>query len=536
MSNKVWQKFYPAHIKSEIDIPNVSLPEMLNETIKKYPNHAAIYFFGKEISYTQLGKLTDQFGAALQEKGIKKGERVAIMLPNCPQYIISYYGTLKAGNIVTQVNPMYTPHELEYLLKDSSAKAIVIYEPLIPVLQQVIDKTSIELVIKVNFKGVTSQEEAIIDFDTFITSAKKTIQQVNIKPEEDIAVLQYTGGTTGRSKGAMLTHRNLYANVLQCYEFFKDFINLGEDRRLSVIPFFHVYGMTSCMNLTIFTGSMNIILPRFEVEEVLETIKNTKPTSFPGVPTMYIALINHPNAQKYGIDSIKVVNSGSAPMPVEVMKSFEQQTGAKILEGYGLSEASPTTHCNPIFGTRKPGSVGIGLPNTDYKIVDLETGTQDLKPGEIGELIIKGPQVMKGYWNMPEETANTLRNGWLFTGDIAYMDDDGYLYIVDRKKDMIIASGYNVYPREVEEVLYEHPSIKEAVVIGVPDAYRGENVKAVVVLKEGEHLSENELMDYCREKLASYKVPRIVEFREELPKSSIGKILRRTIREETLEK
>ncbi|MCU9593992.1 long-chain fatty acid--CoA ligase [Caldibacillus thermolactis] len=535
MSKKVWQKLYPKHIQSEIVIPDLSLPDMLQETVKKYPNHSAIYFYGREMSYTELGQLTDKFGAALQEKGIKKGDRIAIMLPNSPQYIISYYGILKTGGIVTQVNPMYTPTELEYILNDSEAKAIVIYEPLLPVLEQVIHKTSVELVIKVNLQGAASEDEVSIDFNDFLYKAKGSILDIDIQPNEDVAVLQYTGGTTGRSKGAMLTHRNLYANVLQCYEFFKDFINPGEDRKLSVIPFFHVYGMTSCINLTILTGSTNIILPRFDVDEVLETIKNAKPNSFPGVPTMYIALLNHPKAKEYGIDSIKVVNSGSAPMPVEVMRSFEEQTGSKILEGYGLSEASPTTHCNPIFGSRKPGSVGIGIPNTDYKIVDLATGTQELKPGEIGELIIKGPQVMKGYWNMPEETINTIRDGWLYTGDIAYMDDEGYLYIVDRKKDMIIASGYNVYPREVEEVLYEHPAIKEAVVIGIPDAYRGENVKAVIVLKEKTKLSENELIEYCREKLAPYKVPRVVEFREELPKTSVGKILRRRIREESLQ-
>ena len=290
------------------------------------------------------------------------------------------------------------------------------------------------------------------------------------------------------------------------------------------------------MNLSLYTGAMSILLPRFDLEEVLQTIRDVQPTIFPGVPTMYIALNSHPKLSEYQVDSIKICNSGSAPMPQEVLRSFEKQTGATILEGYGLSETSPTTHCNPFFGTRKLGSVGIGVPGTDYKIVDLAEGTKELAPGEIGEVLIKGPQVMKGYWNMPEETAQTLQDGWLSTGDIAYMDEDGYLFIVDRKKDLIIASGYNVYPREVEEVLYGHPAIEEAVVVGVPDSYRGETVKAVVVLKEGASCKEEELIAYCRKNMAAYKIPRIIEFRDELPKTSVGKILRRKIREESQNK
>lgn len=530
---KVWHKHYPKHIRPELEIPNQSLPEMLVETVKKYPNHPALYFFGQEISYTKLGELAGAFASCLQQDGFEKGDRAAIMLPNCPQYIISYYGILQTGGIVTQVNPMYTSNELEYILRDSGAKVIVIYEPLLPVLKQIIANTSVKRVITVNFEGKEAVDEFSIDFASFLKSVKKPPTPVMIQASEDVAVLQYTGGTTGRSKGAMLTHRNLLANVIQCYEYFKDEIKPGQDRMLTVIPLFHVYGMTSCMNLAIYTGALNILLPRFEIEEVLQTIKERKPTSFPGVPTMYIALINHPKVNEYGLDSISICNSGSAPMHVELMRTFEEKTGAKILEGFGMSESSPTTHCNPAFGPRKPGSVGIGVPSTDYKIVDLGDGIKELKPGEIGELIIKGPQVMKGYWNMPEETANTLRDGWLYTGDIAYMDEDGYVYIVDRKKDMIIASGYNIYPRDVEEVIYQHPAIKEAVVVGVPDAYRGETVKAVVVLKEGQQVSEDELISFCREKLAAFKVPRIVEFRSELPKTSVGKILRRKIREES---
>jgi long-chain acyl-CoA synthetase len=292
--------------------------------------------------------------------------------------------------------------------------------------------------------------------------------------------------------------------------------------------------MTACMNLTIFTGGESIMLPRFELEEVLNTIKHEQPTTFPGVPTMYVAITNHPRAEEYGLDSIKTCNSGSAPMPVELLREFERKTGAKILEGYGLSEASPTTHCNPPFANRKPGSVGIGMPSTEYKIVDVGSGLEEVPVGELGEVIIKGPQIMKGYWNMPEETANTLRDGWFYTGDLAKVDEDGYLYIVDRKKDLIIASGFNVYPRDIEEVLYEHPAVQEAVVIGVPDVYRGEDVKAFVVLKAGQTLTEEEVIHYCKQNMAAYKVPRSVEFREQLPKTQVGKILRRALREESV--
>ena len=530
---KRWLKQYPEHISAEVSIPDMSLPEMLNEAILNNPKGLALYFLGEEITYETLGELTEAFAAALQGDGFQKGDRVAIMLPNCPQYVISYYGILKMGGIVTQVNPMYTANELTYILKDSGAQAIVIYEPLLPILKKVIDDTSVKRVITVNFHENAFSGDSATGFSAFLKTATRPFYTASINPGGDIAVLQYTGGTTGRSKGAMLTHRNLLANVIQVYEFFKDTLHRGAERFLTVIPLFHVYGMSSCMNLAIYTESLNILLPRFDVEEVLKTIKTMRPTSFPGVPTMYIALMNHPNVSEYGLESITVCNSGSAPMPVEKMRTFEAMTGAAILEGYGLSESSPTTHCNPYFGTRKPGSVGIGVPSTDYKIVDLESGTTELPPGEIGEVIINGPQVMKGYWNMPEETDRTLRNGWLYTGDIAYMDEDGYLYIVDRKKDLIIASGFNVYPREIEEVLYEHSAVQEAVVVGVPDSYRGETVKAVVVVKDGNDVTEDELIAYCREKLAAFKVPRIIEFREELPKSSVGKMLRRKIREET---
>jgi long-chain acyl-CoA synthetase len=536
MSKKPWLNCYPENVSAEVEIPNKTLPQILEESTKNYPNNLAISFYNKKISYTELSTLVGAFASALQQNKIVKGDRVAIMLPNCPQYVLAYYGTLTVGGIVTQLNPMLVERELQYILNDSGAETIVIYDALYPRFKAIQSETKVKNVIVVSLQPTEQKFAPDLVFDEFLRSGNGKVSYVELDPNDDLAVLQYTGGTTGRSKGAMLTHRNLVANVVQCAEFFKDEITYGEERCLTVIPLFHVFGMTVCMNYSIFTGSTNILLPRFDLDEVLNTIKNEKPTMFPGVPTMYVGITNHPEADKYGLDSIRICNSGSAPMPVELLREFERKTGATIVEGYGLSEASPVTHCNPTFAERKPGTVGIGYPSTDYKVVDLSIGTEEVEPGELGELIIRGPQVMKGYWNMPEETANTLRDGWLYTGDIARMDDEGYISIVDRKKDMIIASGFNIYPRDIEEVLYEHPAVQEAVVVGVPDEYRGETVKAVLVLKAGKEVSEEEVIQYCRDNLSAYKVPRLVEFRSELPKTSVGKILRRVIKEENATK
>ncbi|MBM7691329.1 long-chain acyl-CoA synthetase [Peribacillus deserti] len=530
---KPWLAHYPGTISHEIDIPSKSLPQMLLETASKYPSHHAISFYGRKMTYQELQHAVAAFASALQNSGVQKGDRVAIMLPNCPQYVIAYYGVLTAGAIVTQINPMSVERELLHLVKDSGAETIIVLNAFYPRVKAVQKETHLKKVVVVSLQPSEMDLQTDSTFEAFLSEGNGQFSPVQIEPEHDVAVLQYTGGTTGRSKGAMLTHRNIVANVLQSHEFFKFDLGFGKEKCLTVIPLFHVFGMTSCMNLSIYTGAEMILLPRFDLEEVLNTIKAEQPTLFPGVPTMYVALTNHPRAEEYGIDSIEVCNSGSAPMPVELLREFERKTGSKILEGYGLSETSPTTHCNPNFAERKPGTVGIGLPNTLYKIVDLGTGTQEMPEGELGEVIIKGPQVMKGYWNMPEETAHALRDGWLYTGDIGSVDSSGYLSIVDRKKDMIIASGYNIYPRDIEEVLYEHPSVQEAVVIGVPDKYRGETVKAILVLKAGKSADEAEIKEFCRSNLAAYKIPGIIEFRNELPKTSVGKILRRALREET---
>lgn len=517
---------YPESIATEVDIPNWSLPQMLEEVTKEYPLHDALSFYGHTQTFQELSQAVQMFATALQHVGMNKGDRIAIMLPNCPQFVVAYYGILTIGGIVTQLNPMLVERELSHIVDDAGIRMIVTLDALYPRVKAV-QKTSVfEKVIVVSLQKSESliMDELDETFDQFIQSgADCSVMPAKINPAEDVAILQYTGGTTGRSKGAMLTHRNLLANVIQSQEFFKHDTVRGQDRCLTVIPLFHVFGMTSCMNLSIYTAAKMILLPRFDIQEVLQTIQTEKPTIFPGVPTMYVAIVNFPGVEAYGIDTIRICNSGSAPMPVELLRRFEKLTGAQILEGYGLSEASPTTHCNPTFAKRKPGSVGVGIPSTLYKIVDIVARDQEVPVGEMGELAVKGPQVMKGYWNLPKETEETLRDGWLFTGDLARMDEDGYVYIVDRKKDLIIASGYNVYPREVEEVLYEHPAIKEAVVVGATDPYRGETVKAVIVLKEEGAATKQEIETYCKANMAPYKVPKIIEFRTELPKSSVGK-------------
>jgi long-chain acyl-CoA synthetase len=371
----------------------------------------------------------------------------------------------------------------------------------------------------------------ILDYADLLQEGKSQAPPVVPVDPDEVALLQYTGGTTGFSKGAMLTHYNLVSDVVQCVSWNVG-AERGKERMLAVLPFFHVYGMTVAMNEAIYLAATIILLPRFQVDDCLEAINAYQPTRFPGVPTMYIALVNHPKVKDYKISSIKVCSSGSAPMPVEALRKFEELTGGKISEGYGLTEASPVTHANPFSGQRKIGSIGLPRPDTDAKIADLETGEKDLPPGEEGELCIRGPQVMKGYWNRPEESAKSLRDGWLYTGDIARMDEEGYFYIADRKKDMIICGGYNVYPREVEETLYLNPKVLEASVLGIPDPYRGETVKAFIVLKPGKKATGEEMIEFCRENLARFKVPTVIEFRDELPKSHVGKVLKKVLREE----
>ncbi|MFC4618194.1 long-chain fatty acid--CoA ligase [Camelliibacillus cellulosilyticus] len=549
---KRWLAHYPDEVSPESTYEKRPLFDFLREAAERVPQHIAIHFMGKEMTFAEIYEESLKLASRLTDIGLKKGDCVAIMLPNSPQGVIAYYAVLMAGGIVVQTNPLYMERELEHQLKDSGARMIFCLDILFPRVSRVKDQTNIETVIitgvqdylpfpknllypivskvkipkKREFRGLPN----VLLFPDLIQSGTTTFTPVEISPEEDIALLQYTGGTTGLAKGAMLSHYNLIANTQQSKAWMYRH-KYGEESVLGVLPFFHVYGMTIVMNLSIMHAAKMIILPRFDIEETLKTIEKQRPTLFPGAPTMYIALINHPNIESYDLSSIQTCISGSSALPIEVQQTFERLTGGKLVEGYGLTEASPVTHCNLIWGERKTGSIGIPYPDTEAKIVSVETG-EEMGVNEVGELAVKGPQVMKGYWRRPEETAAVLKDGWLLTGDMAYMDELGYFYIVDRKKDMIIASGYNIYPREVEEVLFEHPDVKEAAVIGVSDDYRGETVKAFVVPKRGITLDEKSLDDFCRKRLAAYKVPKQYEFREALPKSIVGKVLKRELIEE----
>ena len=522
-----------SHAKGQpFEYQKLSLPQMLDRTVQQHKERTAIYYYDQKISYKELQDLTRQVSGALKASEVKKGDRIGIMLPNCPQYVASFFGVLRRGAIVIQINPMYTKRELDSILNDSGAEVLIVSGDLYPRVEKMSFYSRLKKVVIVESGSSVEKNHAnAVSWESFLNEAAP-VPDEPVDTEQDVAVFQYTGGTTGRSKGAMLTHQNLVVNVQQIHEHASGNPLTEQDKILTVIPLFHVYGMTCAMSLGIFLGSSVILLPRFEPLEVLQTIQKHRPSYFPGVPTMYVALNAYPKAEQYGIDAIRIINSGSASLPVELIQSFEKKTGATMYEGYGLSEASPTTHSTPRTGQRKPGSVGVPLPGTEAKIVDLETGTRTLPIRETGELVIRGPQVMKGYWNMPEETRQTIKNGWLYTGDIARMDEDGYFYIVDRKKDLIIAGGYNIYPREIEEVLYTHPAVLEAAVVGVPHPYRGETVKAYLVLKPGEKVTAQEIESFCRKNLAAFKVPKQFEFRSSLPKNAVGKILRRVLREE----
>ena len=551
-----WFAHYDERVPRALDYPDMPVHRFLSESASKHPDRDAIIFYGTRLSYRALDEAVDRFAAALVARGLSKGDRVSIFLPNCPQMVIAYYGTLRAGGVAVSASPLYSARELEHQQNDSGAQTIVTLSKLYPLVREVAPKTALKQIIVTNIKeyfppllrllftllkekkeghrvelaGGTGAEH----FTAFLGSAPGTPPAIDVAPTAP-ALFQYTGGTTGLAKGAVLTHRNLVANTRQLAAWLVRDTGMNESF-LGAIPFFHVYGMTVVMNLCISLGHTMILLPQFKVKEVLQTIAKYRPTFFPGVPTMYVAINNFAEVGKYDLRSIKACLSGSAPLPVEVQARFETLAGARLVEGYGLTEASPVTHANPLYGRRKPGMIGLPLPDTDAKIVDLETGERNLAPGEIGEVAVKGPQVMQGYWNQPDETAKVLRGGWLYTGDIGYMDEEGYFAIVDRKKDMIIAGGFKVYPRDVEEPLYEHPKVQEAVAVGLPDPYRGETVKVYVVLKQGQSATEQEIIEFCRGKMAKYKVPTHVEFRAALPKTLVGKVLRRALREEELAK
>ncbi|MDE3231326.1 MAG: long-chain fatty acid--CoA ligase [Chloroflexota bacterium] len=563
-ADRPWLAHYSATVPANIPIPEHSLAWLLDEATRTSGAYTAIEYYGTRISYAQLASLASRFARALVRLGVKRGDRVAICLPNIPQFPIAFFGAVMAGAVVTPTNPLYTPSELQHQLTDSGSKVIITLDMLYPALAGVRANTPVEQVIladvadyfppalaaayhlreSLTARGKPKLDQRALKADPSIHHFKDLIGhtsdsqgfEVYPLPEpaspDDLALLQYTGGTTGVAKGAMLTHRNLLANAAQCLAW-NEQPEGTKHITLCVAPFFHVYGLTVAMNLTILAGSTMVLLPRFTVKDTLKAIEKYRPDLFPGVPTMYLALAREVERKKRDLSSIQVCISGSAPLPAEVQRRFEAVSGAKVVEGYGLTEASPVTHCNPVYGDRHIGTIGLPVSNTDAAI--LAADSWDFLPqGEQGEIAVRGPQVMQGYWNRPDETAKVLHDGWLRTGDIGLMDAGGYFTIVDRAKDIIIASGYNVYPREVEEVLYAHPKVLEAAVVGMPDEYRGETVRAYIVPKPGQTLTASELDAWCHERLAAYKVPKAYEFRESLPKTLVGKVLRRALREETL--
>jgi long-chain acyl-CoA synthetase len=554
--DKPWLSSYEEGVPKRVEYEATCLPAFLERSAKAFPDKMALAFQGYRVTYAQLVEMVDRCAAALTDFGIGKGDSVAILLPNVIPCVVGYYAILKIGGIAVMNNPLYSDRELEHQFNDSGATVLITLDLLGNRMIDLRPKTSIKQIIYTSIgdylpfpksllfplvaakKGLAAkvrQAEDVYRWKPLMArgNAKAPAAELNF---EDVAMYQYTGGTTGVSKGVMLTHGNLSRQVQQLRAWFPTF-QQGEEDMLGALPFFHVFGLSVAMNFSIFMGWGDILVPKPQPEQLLETIGKFRPTFAPLVPTMYIGMLNHPDIARTDMTSIKGCFSGSAPLPVEVIRDFESKTGATIVEGFGMTESTPVTHVNPFAGgKRKVGSIGVPISDTECRVVDLDDGVTDMPAGETGELIIRGPQVMKGYWNKPEATAETLTEGWLHTGDIAKMDEDGYFYIVDRKKDMIISGGYNVYPRDIEEVFFEHPKVQEATAIGIPHDVRGEQVKVFVVLKEGETGTREEFIEYCKGKLATYKLPTQIEFRDELPKTNVGKVLKKDLRAEELGK
>ncbi|MFO7570364.1 MAG: long-chain fatty acid--CoA ligase [Smithellaceae bacterium] len=556
-ASKPWLKSYDKGVPEKIQYEEICMPDILDRTVSRFPDRMALNFQGYILSYKGLKDMVDRFAVCLADFGVKKGDAVAIILPNTIPCVVAYYSVLKLGAIVVLNNPTYSDRELEHQLNDSGSKVMITIDLLANRMIDLRPKTKVQQIVITSIGDYlpfpVNLLFPLVGKKKGLLPAKPMKQATNVYKWKDLiakyqpnppkvplhfdetAMYQYTGGTTGVSKGVVLTHANISKQVQQINAWFPMFANIHGDS-LGALPFFHVFGMSCAMNFSIFKGWGDILVPRPQPQPLLEAIRKFKPTFGALVPTMYIGMLSHPDIKKTDVTCFKGFFSGSAPLPVEVIHDFEKATGAVIVEGFGMTETTPVTHTNPFGGVRKIGSIGLPISDTECRIVDLDKGEQDMPIGEPGEMIIRGPQVTKGYLNKPEETAGLLRDGWCYTGDIATMDEDGYFYIVDRKKDMIITGGYNVYPRDVDEVYYEHPKVLEACSIGVPDAKRGENIKLFVVLKEGETATAEELIEYGRSKLATYKLPSEIEFRKELPKTTVGKILRKELRAEELAK
>ncbi len=551
---KTWLKSYAKDVPAEISFDQATLPEALARNASRYPDNPALLFQGTTVTYKQLDEMVSRFATALAALGIAPGDRVAMLLPNLVQMVVATYGGWRAGATVVMNNPLYTDRELQHQLNDSESKLLVSLDLLVPRMIALRSKTGIKNIISCHIRDYlpfplkqlfplvkrgmhrkTPAEPDVYEFTDLLQQHGPTTHPYKSQ-WDDTACLLYTGGTTGVSKGVQLTHGNLSANVQQSTAWFPDF-KPGDEIVVGCLPFFHSFGMTSAMNVAIFHGYGNILIPKPEPKPILQAISKYKATYIPAVPTLYNGMINFPQLKKYDITSLNACFSGGAALPMETIKNFERLTGTQICEGYGLTETSPITHVNPYGSKTKLGTIGLPICNTDAKLVHVDDFNQEItEPNSPGELCIKGPQVMKGYINRPDETAATLKDGWLLTGDIATFDEEGYFTIVDRKKDMIISGGFNIYPRDVDEVLFSHPKILEACVIGVPDQYSGERIKAFVVLKPGETTTSTDIIDFCKQNLVKYKVPKYVEFVTELPKSAVGKILRKELRQMELAK
>ncbi len=546
MHVRPWTRHYDYWVPPHMNYPRRSLYEILRTTAVEVPDSLATSFLGAELTFGQLKDHVDRFATALAGLGVSKGDRVGIMLPNCPQYAIAIFAILRLGAIVVNINPTYTPREVAAVADDSGITMLLTLDVLGLVALQLRDDTALRTIVVTSLAEYgpaatpPSTAAGTLRFGDLLAGVTEPdLPRVTIDPENDVAVLQYTGGTTGVPKAAMLTHYNIFANVVQTAVWMAESLQRGHHRFLLVIPYFHIYGLTVGLMMGTWMGALQILVPKYDVDAVLTAIRDFRPTYFPAVPTIYVSLLNHPQLHAYRPDRVRTFNSGSAPLPLEIIEKFERMTNVTLNEGYGLSEASPVTHSTASLALRKPGSIGLPMPDTDVKIVDLETGTRELPAGETGELCIAGPQIMKGYWNAPAETAAAVRldaqgRRWLYTGDVARMDEDGYTYIVQRKKDMIIVDGFNVYPSEVEGVLYTHPDVREVAVIGVPHSYHGEVVKACIVLRAGANATPEDLREHCARSLASYKRPFELDIRASLPKSAVGKVLYRVLRDEAL--
>lgn len=534
---KPWLKYYDFWVPPVLNYPRRPVYYLLQIAASQYTDRPAFHFFGREMSFWEIKQRVDRLAGALHRLGITKGDRVGILLQNCPQYSISFFAILRLGAIVTNINPTYTPPEIARVAADSGIRAIITQDTLVDSVQRIQRESKIEFVVVTHlneYSGDPQTPQARPDVMRFADLIEQVedpeLPDVPIDPEQDIAVLQYTGGTTGTPKGAMLTHFNLFANVIQISVLGQYFNPRADGKILFVLPYFHVYGLVVGQLLSLWQGWMQIPIPKYDVNLIIDSIRRHRPTYLPGVPTMFISLLNHPDIRNCGLEHVRSFNSGAAPLPLEVLAKFERLSGGILREGYGLTEATCSCTSSPMLGPRKLGSIGVPSPGTELRLVDLETGETEVPAGAEGELCVRGPQVMKGYWNQPEETARAIRGDWLYTGDIARMDEDGYFFIVQRKKDMINVGGFKVFPNEVEEVLFTHPDVLEAAAIGIPHSYRGEVVKAFVVLKLGANTSPEALIEHCRDHLAKFKLPAEIEFVDSLPKSAVGKVLRRELR------